>query len=289
MTVTKTMTEKQLQANRRNSQKSTGPRTEKGKHRSSRNALQHGLNSAAVITSGPNPENPQEYADLLQGLLDYWQPEGRMETELVRDIADDRWRLGRARRFENGDLMRAAESERYRRDREERESVRRGEAKSTNKTRLGMLLVQATASDIIDELTVGRALAEDIIEDLKKLFPADLAEAMVTDNSILIELAANDRTGSGSRFSSVRERMIANLKNLPLDEWQKAADQRHEYQQTMSNFLSSIPGPEAMDRLLRYETTISRRLDRTITRLERLQSRRKGEAVPPPLKVQIEA
>jgi signal transduction histidine kinase len=36
------ITEKKLLANRRNAQKSTGPRTPFGKFRSSRNALQHG-------------------------------------------------------------------------------------------------------------------------------------------------------------------------------------------------------------------------------------------------------
>ena len=40
---------KQLEANRRNALKSTGPRTENGKHASRRNALRHGFTAETVI------------------------------------------------------------------------------------------------------------------------------------------------------------------------------------------------------------------------------------------------
>jgi hypothetical protein len=42
-------TDKQVEANRRNAQRSTGPRTAAGKFNSSRNSLRHGLSSARGI------------------------------------------------------------------------------------------------------------------------------------------------------------------------------------------------------------------------------------------------
>ena len=40
---------KQIEANRRNAENSTGPRSEAGKQRSSRNAVRHGLTAETVI------------------------------------------------------------------------------------------------------------------------------------------------------------------------------------------------------------------------------------------------
>ncbi len=44
---------------------------------------------------------------------------------------------------------------------------------------------------------------------------------------------------------------------------------------------------EVLDRLLRYEASIDRSLDRTLNQLERLQRMRLGHTVPPPVKVEL--
>ena len=48
-----------------------------------------------------------------------------------------------------------------------------------------------------------------------------------------------------------------------------------------------IPSSEASDRLLRYETHLSREMDRILNRLERLQRMRRGQPLPPRLDVNI--
>ena len=47
------MSQKQSQANKRNAQQSTGPRTQSGKRASSQNALKHGLNQALDPLADP--------------------------------------------------------------------------------------------------------------------------------------------------------------------------------------------------------------------------------------------
>jgi hypothetical protein len=48
-----------------------------------------------------------------------------------------------------------------------------------------------------------------------------------------------------------------------------------------------IPNSDALDKILRYETTIERQLGRAVDRLERIQRRRQGETVPAPLRVHV--
>ena len=49
----------------------------------------------------------------------------------------------------------------------------------------------------------------------------------------------------------------------------------------------SIPDSQGIDRLLRYETHLSRESDRILSRLERLQRTRKGQPLPPQMDVNI--
>jgi hypothetical protein len=49
----------------------------------------------------------------------------------------------------------------------------------------------------------------------------------------------------------------------------------------------AIPNGDAMDKIIRYEAAAERSLGRALDRLERLQRRRMGDAVPPPLNVNV--
>ena len=59
-------TEKQIAANRINALRSTGPRTLRGKSRSSRNALQHGL-SISMLLDGLTMETANELTRIIAG------------------------------------------------------------------------------------------------------------------------------------------------------------------------------------------------------------------------------
>lgn len=86
--MSKRVTEQQLEANRRNAAKSTGPRTAEGKHRSSRNALKHGLLAReVVILDGDGAETEADFDALLADLSDELRPRGVIEETLVERIA----------------------------------------------------------------------------------------------------------------------------------------------------------------------------------------------------------
>ena len=49
----------------------------------------------------------------------------------------------------------------------------------------------------------------------------------------------------------------------------------------------SLPGKEAMEKLMRYESSNNRQLFQAVNQLERLQRQRKGELVPAPISVEV--
>lgn len=98
-------TEKQTEANRENALQSTGAKTEEGKAAVSKNAVKHGIfTKELIIEHGDGKEDRKEYEELLQNLIDYFNPQGQLEAALVEKIAVDFWRLKRVIRFETGSI-----------------------------------------------------------------------------------------------------------------------------------------------------------------------------------------
>ena len=96
-------TRDQIRANRQNALKSTGPRTGKGKARSSKNSMKHGLLSREIVIVG---ERPEDFEEFLCGLEERLQPQGGLEEELVSRMATNLWRLRRVSRIEASILTR---------------------------------------------------------------------------------------------------------------------------------------------------------------------------------------
>jgi len=97
----KVMSQIQLDANRRNAQKSTGPRTAPGKGRSARNNTRHGFfTRALILTSGPSAEDPAQWERFRDTFRTDFQPASHYERVLVDVLATCMWRARRVKRFE---------------------------------------------------------------------------------------------------------------------------------------------------------------------------------------------
>jgi hypothetical protein len=95
--------EKQIQANRRNALKSTGPQTPEGKVAVRLNARMHGLLSQEVLLPGEDEAALQELGERLRDEL---QPVGELEGILVDRVIAAHWRLRRLGRVEAGIFVR---------------------------------------------------------------------------------------------------------------------------------------------------------------------------------------
>ncbi|SRR6266571_5132484 len=90
---------RQIDANRRNALKSTGPKTEAGKDTSRRNAVRHGLTAETVIGALEDIEDYQAFEAAIT--VDY-DAQSAVERQLVLRLASILWRLRRATTMETG-------------------------------------------------------------------------------------------------------------------------------------------------------------------------------------------
>lgn len=92
------ISEKQLEANRRNAQRSTGPKTAEGKARSTRNNLRHGLTGQVTVLP---TEDREAHDTFCNRLIAGFNPETPIEEQLAHSISEDAWRLNRIAAIEN--------------------------------------------------------------------------------------------------------------------------------------------------------------------------------------------
>ncbi len=89
---------KQIDANRRNALKSTGPITEEGKERSRCNAVRHGLTAETVIDS---LEDAKDYEAFEAAVIADYDADTAVQRELVLRLASILWRLRRSTAIES--------------------------------------------------------------------------------------------------------------------------------------------------------------------------------------------
>src|SRR4051794_5571318 len=90
---------RQIEANRRNARRSTGPTTEEGKLRSRRNAVRHGLTAETVIGA---LEDAEDYKSFEAAVMADYDAQCAVERELVLRLASLLWRIRRATTMETG-------------------------------------------------------------------------------------------------------------------------------------------------------------------------------------------
>ena len=96
-------TQAQIAANQRNAQKSTGPKSDKGKAKSRENALKHGLRAFTLMPTLPS-EDPKRIDERIQEWMDDVQPRNARERELTAQAAWLTIDLERAQRIGTGHM-----------------------------------------------------------------------------------------------------------------------------------------------------------------------------------------
>src|SRR5271157_5156325 len=92
------LTQRRLEANRRNAARSSGPRTPEGKAKVARNAITHGF---FVGQERWTPTQRRDFEETLEGLRDDLKPEGILEESCVTIMAESYVRMAAMLRYEN--------------------------------------------------------------------------------------------------------------------------------------------------------------------------------------------
>lgn len=110
----KPVSDRKVEANRRNAQKSAGPTTAIGKQTVARNAIKHGLFTRELIIRDPDSKETQEEFDgLRDSISEYYKPLGFLEEFWVSKLASCIWRSRRLLRYESGNVAKSLAQYRF--------------------------------------------------------------------------------------------------------------------------------------------------------------------------------
>jgi hypothetical protein len=93
-------TQAQIDANRQNATKSTGPKTEEGRAKSAANSTRHGLQANPTTLFENNPHERSQYDALKAKLLKQCLPEGELELQAFERYVFALFQVDRARQME---------------------------------------------------------------------------------------------------------------------------------------------------------------------------------------------
>lgn len=282
--------EKQIAANRRNAQLSSGPRNPQ-KTRS--NALRHGILSREVlISAGEGKESAKDLENLRGSLFADLSPEGALEEFLVDCLVSLMWRMARVLQFENGAIrMRSdfATSEWENKMRGPKALLARVQSGENWKpTEVLKLIFQWSESELNalsrkDPLGAKPELWKLIFSVAEQTYELNIDEFLdIEDWEDYQEIPKQDiqrvideacKLGSCSAkefFSVVRTKALATHQDA------KEELERRNIELERLRLVASLPDSEDLEKVRRYEAHLSRQFDRRLHALQRIQGTRMG-------------
>ncbi len=282
--------------------KATGPRTEQGKQRASRNATKHGIFCKVIILKD---ESRAEYDGLVARLWEALRPEGALEELLVEKLATITWRQRRLLLAEGAEIrmnMEFAEWDQRNRDQKEAEQIG---SVPTDEDDHGLIreihnpdvlecclqrlaelrqeIEEAGFNPEQDALTL-RTVYGDRDENRLREDLYDLYEAWLETSECSREEREREGYASPAQCrKNILQDIDEEIRRLKRD--QKARSSVQTARTQLEIVSRNVPDGPGLDRLLRYETSFERSFDRTLSQLEHWQRIRLGQPVLPKLEV----
>ena len=292
-----TVSEKVFSANRKNTLRSTGPRTAKGKAVSRMNAVKHGILSTEVVVRGLRiQEHENEFKALREQCWECLAPVGSVEEMLVDRIVTAQWRLRRVLLAETGEIVLSVDGGlRRRADREPLPlwmflDKMHDAAVQMEKSTQGLDYLKAVLRSVREDVERDGELTEATYEQLLKRFIGQ-PNSLTRDFLRLRErFEACGEGASPEELKDSQRRTVLRFIEEKLVEYEELSgrsEEREDKEETAQQLANVLPAAAVLDKILRYENALERQLYRAMNQLERLQRRREGEEVPPPVTMQL--
>ena len=251
----------------------SGPRTRAGKLRSRYNATKHAIFADGLIRK---EESRSEYLALVDDLAESCHPVGKLEQILVEKLATLVWRHRR--------LLKAEA---------EIDSVADDPEKENKKTRVAAPQVLPGPQIPINRALMGDgvtgpATAVELLKYVQETIAREGADW--ERDRWAMEFLYNPACESGlvEKYRKIEStEMILSLFEEEIRQLERMTLGQPKVSEGRKRSVALLLETAAVDRLLRYEGTLERGFDRTLTQLERLQRLRLGQSVPPPIKVSL--
>src|SRR5262245_26202909 len=277
--MTKVVSIKKRAANRRNAQRSTGPKSDEGKNAVKWNALKHGLLAKATVLP---QEARAEYERLLAGLVEDYQPVGTLEAILVEDIAAICWRRRRAVRAEAAKIeldmiLVGSNAQSTLAEIQSAEAARSIDKLGRSATGLRRL------SEVFD------AMAREIRQDNGKLSEESIAWLEADWSEEDLDALRGATTVTDAAKKEARKSLLGFIAEMQ-KMCRRTLKVREAEEATLRDTVMAREGileDAAGEAILRYEGAMDKKLYAAIAQLERLQKQRRGETVPPAIRVDV--
>ncbi len=262
----------QIEANRRNAQHSTGPKTPEGKAASSMNAVKYGILARQLIVQGEYvQESAEEFQSFWTEYHDQLAPVGPLEEMLVDQIVALNWRMRRVRAAESGEITLSLDAGcRHR---------ARNRVEFNDEWPHPDSYMEKDLLELRQKIEQGAELAktdiDHIADDADGSYPSllgrlDALHAQVSQNS-------DNRESNQQKILDTLDKEIKKLSE------QQVNRRKHEaFKEQAHRNSDSIPHMKVVEKILRVETTLERQLFRAIGQLDHLQTRRLSNNPPTP-------
>ena len=269
------ISERKKQANRRNAQRSTGPKTTRGKSISRLNSLKHGLLARTVpIRNFPilQISEQKDLEEILSDLNLELCPEGRIEAMLVERIANCYFQLSRVARCQTAHVEIAMRKEFFDPsvDLGDRQEQLRAKAKfHQNMSEVVKTTIEILETDhgldVVPMARLGRVIVNP-----------DHAFRLSSLNDRLRESKGEANKQTDSSVEKLEEEFLRTL-HLALSELRDMSEGLESWNNGLQYARFNqhlVPEEGVLRKLQRYDSMLDRQLHRALDRLEHLQRRR---------------